>query len=93
MPRAPVHDLPSTILALPTADGPGADSVFGGQDSELLLGGSGDDLLVGDIPNKGSDTGLPPTVDPSAHRDTCVGGTGTETSVLCEVNVGVQSIT
>jgi Ca2+-binding RTX toxin-like protein len=43
----------------------GNDQLFGGQNSDLINGGPGDDLLVGDIPNMESETGLPPTVDPT----------------------------
>jgi Ca2+-binding RTX toxin-like protein len=67
----------------------GNDQLFGGQNSDLINGGPGDDLLVGDIPNMESETGLPPTVDPTPHFDTCIGGSGTDQAFTCERTVAI----
>jgi hypothetical protein len=36
-----------------------------------------------------SDDGLPPTVDPTPHFDTCIGGGGTDQALTCERTVAV----
>jgi Ca2+-binding RTX toxin-like protein len=69
--------------------GTGNDGLFGGQNSDLINGGPGDDLLVGDIPNRESETGLPPTVDPTPHFDTCIGGSGADQALTCERTVAI----
>jgi Ca2+-binding RTX toxin-like protein len=69
--------------------GTGDDGLFGGQNSDLINGGPGDDLLVGDIPNRESETGLPPTVDPTPHFDTCIGAGGTDQALTCERTVAI----
>jgi Ca2+-binding RTX toxin-like protein len=69
--------------------GSGNDGLFGGQNSDLLNGGPSDDLLVGDIPNNESADGLPPTVDPTPHFDTCIGAGGTDQALTCERAIAI----
>ena len=69
--------------------GTGNDGLFGGQNSDLLNAGPGDDLRVGDIPNNASEDGLPPTVDPTPHFDTCIGAGGTDQAFTCERTVAI----
>jgi Ca2+-binding RTX toxin-like protein len=67
--------------------GPGNDSLAGGQASDLVDGGPGDDTLVGDVPNP--ETFLPPIPDPTPNFDTCIGGAGTDQALLCERTVAL----
>jgi RTX calcium-binding nonapeptide repeat (4 copies) len=46
--------------------GTGTDSLAGGQASDLVDGGPGDDTLVGDVPNP--ETFLPPIPDPNPRN-------------------------
>ena len=36
-----------------------------------------------------SEDGLPPTVDPTPHFDTCIGGGGTDQALTCERAVAI----
>ena len=65
----------------------GTDQLFGGQDSDLLNGGPGDDLLVGDLPTP--EVGLPPIEDPGPNFDTCIGAGGTDQALTCERTIAI----
>jgi Ca2+-binding RTX toxin-like protein len=67
------------------------DFLAGGQNSDAVDGGPGDDTLVGDLPGPG-DSPLPPTPDPEANFDLCLGASGSDTSFLCERTFSVESI-
>jgi Ca2+-binding RTX toxin-like protein len=74
---------------LPLLGGTGADQRFGGQNSDLINGGPGDDTLVRDLPGPPETGFLPPTPDPTLHFDTCIGAGGTDQAFTCERTIAI----
>lgn len=71
--------------------GPGADTLAGGFHDDLVNGGPGDDLLVGEIP-AGSPQPPPGVVVPApATNDRCVGAAGVDTAFDCDRVTGVEA--
>ena len=60
--------------------GDGNDTIAGGPDADVLYGGPGNDALFGQLP-----PGPPPPVPVPPARDTCNGGSGTDTGVECDI--------
>jgi hypothetical protein len=68
--------------------GPGDDLLAGGFDNDLINGGSGDDFLAGELPPDSP----PPVPAEPAENDRCIGASGVDTALECDVTVAIEEI-
>jgi Ca2+-binding RTX toxin-like protein len=69
--------------------GPGDDLLSGGFDNDLINGGSGDDFLAGELP---PDSPPPPVPAEPAENDRCIGASGVDTALECDVTIGIEEV-
>jgi Ca2+-binding RTX toxin-like protein len=67
--------------------GSGADLLAGGFDNDVIIGGAGDDHLFGELP---PDSDPPPVPAEPAPRDVCIGASGLDTAVDCDIVASVE---
>lgn len=66
---------------------PGNDFLAGGPGDDVVNGGRGNDFLAGELP---PDSPPPPIPFEPARSDVCIGGTGSDTALDCDVLVAVE---